>query len=259
MAGILLEGEPVSDEERARFSMEHAAKQREAAVERSLVWRREHERRLALATAVGGTMLSDDTVPPGGYLTLTVDKGQRLRVVDLEGRQAVDFLCFDRAEPQNRYNAANTIKINRSIYIGLGFKLYSDYGDILMTIVEDTVGSHDTIGGCCSRQMNYLRYGVPDTPNCRDNFLAALSAHGLDSRDIPANLNFFMRVPVLENGEAEIVEGTSMPGDYVELRAERDVLVAISNCPQVFNPCNGWNPTPIRVIRWAGADQAAMS
>ena len=119
-----------------------------------------------------------------------------------------------------------------------------------MTVADDTVGQHDTIGGCCSSEINYLRYGIKDTPSCRNNFIAALAEHGLRSRDIPANLNFFMYVPVAADGATEIVEGHSEPGDFVDLRAERDVLIAISNCPQIYNPCNGWNPTPIRVIHW---------
>jgi urea carboxylase-associated protein 1 len=168
----------------------------------------------------------------------------------LEGRQAVDFMCYDAQDFENRYNAANTIKFNQSIFIGTGFKLYSDRADVLMTVSGDTVGYHDTIGGCCSTEANYLRYGVEGTPSCRNNFLAALAEHGLGSRDLPANLNFFMYVPVNEDGSTEILEGKSEPGDYVDLVAERDVLAVISNCPQIYNPCNGWIPTPIRVIEW---------
>ena len=251
MAGILLEGRDVSDEERERHARAISAKERAAALARlDSIKPRDTAGAIAAAVAVGGTVLEDKVVAPGTFYSGPMSKGERLRIVDLEGRQAVDFLCYDLYDTKNRYNAANTIKFNRSIYVGKGFKFYSDRADILMSLVEDTVGSHDTIGGCCSAHSNYLRYGVKNTPNCYDTFLAAIKPHGLDSRDIPSNLNFFMYVPVREDGSSEILEGLSIPGDYVEVLAERDVLVAISNCAQIFNPCNGWNPTPIRLIRW---------
>lgn len=251
MAGILLEGQKVSAEERARYAREFAAQQRAQAQQRQQQeWRGIGDQLLRKAAQVEGTVLRDSIVQAGAHAAFRMKANERLRIIDLEGRQAVDFLCYDGADTENRYNAANTMKVNRSVYIGRGFRLFSDHGDVLMTIVEDTVGGHDTIGGCCSEPMNRLRYGVPDTPNCRANFIAALKAHGLGPRDIPANLNFFMHVPVSANGETEILEGKSRPGDFVELRADRDVLVAISNCPQIFNPCNGWNPTPIRLLTW---------
>ena len=160
------------------------------------------------------------------------------------------MLGIDQHDPENRYNAANTIKGARSVYLGQGARLYSDRGDVLMTIVEDTVGHHDTIAGACSTEFNYRRYGIPDTPSCRCNFMVGLARHGLSARDIPANINFFMNVPVRADGSTEIVDGLSEPGDFVDLRAERDTLVVISNCPQHFNPCSGWNPTPVRLIEW---------
>jgi urea carboxylase-associated protein 1 len=124
-------------------------------------------------------------------------------------------------------------------------------GNVLFTVVDDTCGRHDTIGGCCSRESNRVRYGVEEGPNCRDNFLAALAPHGLGKRDIVANINFFMYVPVSDDGAMAIVEGLSKAGDYVGLRAEMDVLAALSNCPQVNNPANNYNPTPIRIVVYA--------
>lgn len=251
MAGILLEGDDVTDEQRAAHAREVAARNREASVKRaSEAKARVGEEKLARATRIDGTILSDEIVPAGAYYTRKIRAGGRLRIIDLEGQQAVDFLCYDLADPENRYNAANTIKLNRSIYIGAGFRLYSDRAEVLMTVVEDTVGFHDTIGGCCSGEANYLRYGIKGTPSCRANFVAALAEHGLQPRDIPANVNFFMYVPVNPDGSTEIVEGRTVPGDFVEVQAEKDVLVAISNCPQMFNPCNGWNPTPVRIVEW---------
>jgi uncharacterized protein YcgI (DUF1989 family) len=152
----------------------------------------------------------------------------------------VDFLVYDAANVENRYNAANTIKINRSIYVGAGGRLISELGDVLMTVSEDTVGHHDTLGGCCSTEVNALRYGIKGTASCRNNFIAALAEHGLGSRDIAANINFFMNVPVRPDGSTEIVEGLSEPGDFVDLR-ERNVLVVISNC-LTLQPVLGWDP-----------------
>ena len=251
MAGILLEGDKVTDEERAAHARAVAAKEREASIRRVAEAKaRVGKQKLAKALELDGKVLSDQIVQPGAHYTRKIAAGDHIRIIDLEGQQAVDFLCYDLSNTEIRYNAANTIKLNRSIYIGAGFKLYSDSGEGLMTVTADTVGSHDTIGGCCSSEVNYVRYGIKGTPSCRDNFIAALAAHGMRPRDIPANINFFMHVPVRPDGSTEIVEGKSEPGDFVDLRADKDVLVVISNCPQLYNPCNGWNPTPVRIIEW---------
>jgi urea carboxylase-associated protein 1 len=190
----------------------------------------------------------DRVIPPGGWWSGVLERGEICRIVDLEGRQAVDFLCYNADDPAERYNAADTMKIGGSIFMNEGTKLYSGLGNVLMTIVRDTVGRHDTIGGCCSAESNRVRYGVVDTPNCRDNFLKALAPFGLGRKDIVANINFFMYVPVAADGAMAIADGPSRPGDLVELRAEMRVLVAISNCPQIHNPASGFNPTPIRLV-----------
>ena len=195
-----------------------------------------------------GTILDDQVIPPNGDWGRVIRRGERLRIVDLEGKQAVDFLCYDAANPEERYNAADTMKYAGTILLTTGHGIYGDRGRALFTIVADTCGRHDTIGGCCSAESNLLRYGTPGTPNCRDNFLRALARFGLGRRDIVANLNFFMNVPVEPDGRMSLAEGYSKPGDYVELRAETDALAVISNCPQTRNPVNGWNPTPIRVL-----------
>lgn len=251
MAGILLEGSDVSMQQRAEFAKSMAAEQRAHAIARLAALPQEEMRaRADDAVRIQGTTIADTVIPEGRHWSMRLAKGDSLRIIDLEGRQAVDFLCFDARNTENRYNAANTIKLNRSIFLQAGSKLYGELGDPLMTIVGDTVGYHDTIGGCCSTEMNFLRYGVPNTPSCRNNFGAALRELGLTSRDLVANVNFFMFVPVAANGGTEIVEGKSQPYDYVELRAECDLMIAISNCPQIYNPCNGWNPTPIRLIHF---------
>jgi len=197
---------------------------------------------------VTGKIVEDRIIPPGEPWGRVVKAGQVLRIVDLQGRQAVDFLCYNAADPSERYNAADTMKYAKTIFLTTGHGIYSDMGRRLFTIVEDTCGRHDTIGGCCSAASNELRYGTKETPNCRQNFLRALEPFGLGKKDIVANLNWFMNVPVDADGAMAIVDGVSKPGDHVDLRADMDVLAVISNCPQTRNPCNGFNPTPIRVV-----------
>ena len=192
-------------------------------------------------------MTSSDIIPPGGRWSKRLETGDRLRIVDTHGQQAVDFLCFAADAPHDRYNAANTLKLARTIYIGAGVTLYSELARPLLRMVEDTCGRHDTLAGCCSAEMNELRYGVKDTKSCRANFIAAYADWGMSAADIVANVNFFMNVPVAEDGSVAIAEGLSKPGDYVELIAERPVVAMLSNCPQENNACSGWGPTPIEV------------
>jgi uncharacterized protein len=252
MAGIILRGKTVTDEQRAAHVKKLAVKMRTKAVKRmAAAQKRDGKKKLAAALDIPGTILSDEVNEPGAnHYVRKLAKGNRLRIIDLGGQQAVDFLCFDLADTQVRYNAANSIKLNETLYVSTGFKLYSDTAEVLMTVTHDTVGKHDTIGGACSNQVNYLRYGIKNTCSCRDNFIAALETVGLERRDIHANINFFMHVPVAKSGRTGIREGLSRPGDFVELRAEKDVMVVMSNCPQFYNPCSGWNPTPIQVIAW---------
>jgi len=198
--------------------------------------------------AVAGRVIEDRAIAAGGEWSGIVTAGRVLRIVDLEGQQAVDFLCYNAQDPSERYNAADTMKVAGTLFLTTGHGLYSDMGRRLFTIVADTCGRHDTIAGCCSAESNRLRYGVEDTPSCRDNFLRALARFGLGKKDIVANVNFFMNVPVEPDGRMAITDGRSRPGDYVDLRAEMDVLVAVSNCPQIYNPCNGGRPTPIRLV-----------
>ena len=194
-------------------------------------------------------VLQDVVIAPDDNWSGVLVPGQALRIVDLEGKQAVDFLCYNADDPADRYNAADTMKYNKNVYLGAGSGIYSVRATRLFTIVADTMGGgHDTIGGCCSAASNRFRYEVPDTPSCYANFLRALARHGLGEKDIVANINFFMNVPVQPDGTMGIVDGRSKPGDFVELHAEARVLAVISNCPQVHNPCNGFNPTPIRVV-----------
>ena len=199
----------------------------------------------------------DEVQLPGEPWTRVITKGQRLRIVDLEGTQAVDTLCYDAHDYENRYSAANTIRAQGNLFLSTGSTLLSVDGDALATIVADTCGRHDTVGGACSAESNTCRFGqhTRHMHNCRDNFLHGLARHGLGKRDLAPNINFFMNVPVTADGMLDIVDGISEPGNYVELQAERDVLFVISNCPQLNNPCNGWNPTPVRLLVWDAAAQ----
>jgi hypothetical protein len=199
---------------------------------------------------MSGTMVSDEVVGPGRPWSGVVRTGQTLRIVDLEGRQGVDFLCYNAGAPEERYHAANTLKRAGTIRLTTGHVLYSDAARAMFTIVADTYGLHDTIAGCCSAPSNELLYGVMGIPGCRENFLAELGRHGLGRKDIVANVNFFCDVPVHGLGRLEPLTfrpATSRAGDHVDLRAEMDCLAVISNCPQVNNPCTAGAPSPIRV------------
>ncbi|MBC7926814.1 MAG: urea carboxylase-associated family protein [Bryobacteraceae bacterium] len=191
-----------------------------------------------------------------------VKQGQTLRIVDLHGNQAVDTLFYNAEDYSDRYSAQDTIRSQANIYLTTGSQLISTKGNVLMRIVADTCGRHDTLGGACANESNMVRYAIEKRHMhaCRSSFLKAIAqwhggmdTRGLDKRDIPANINFFMNVPVTPEGRLTFEDGISEPGKYVELRAEMDVLVLISNCPQLNNPCNGWNPTPIQVLLWDGA------
>jgi len=192
-------------------------------------------------------------IAAGEPFLFELKEGQTLRLVDLEGNQAIDTLFYHASEPRERYDAQRTLRRQGNAYLSAGSVLYSCFGNPLLTIVADTCGRHDTLGGACSQESNTVRYHA-DTRymhSCRDNFLCACLHDGrLQKRDIGANINFFMNVPVTPEGGLTFEDGISAAGKYVELRAHCDVIVLISNCPQLNNPCNGWNPTPAEVLVW---------
>jgi len=193
-------------------------------------------------------------IPAGEPWSRKIAHGQTLRIVDVDGNQAADTLFYDADDPANRYSASDTIRHQAALYLTTGTILYSSLGDPLLTIVADTCGRHDTIGGACSRESNTMRYALEKEfmHACRDSFICGLHAWrpDLGKRDITCNINFFMNVPVTPDGQLTFADGVSAGGKYVELRAERDVVCVISNCPQLNNPCNAYNPTPIEVIIW---------
>ena len=195
------------------------------------------------------------TVPAGDYWMEVVRKGQVFRIVDLEGNQAADTLFYSAADPAERYSAVDTIREQRNVYLSVGTKLISTQGNPMLEIVADTVGRHDTLGGACASESNTVRYALEKKcmHACRDSWMLAVAENerfGLTKRDITHNINFFMNVPVTPDGGLTFADGVSGPGKYVEMRAEMDVIVLISNCPQLNNPCNGWNPTPAEVLVW---------
>jgi len=194
------------------------------------------------------------TIPATHPWSGVVKKGQTLRIVDLEGCQAVDTLFYSLSDPTERYSAQDTILAQRGPYIATGTHLISNAGRVMATVTADSCGRHDTSAGACSCEANTVRFGhhTRYMHACRENFILALAPHGLTKRDIVPNINFFMNVPITPDGDLAIVDGVSKPGDYVELVAAMDLLCVISNCPQVNNPCNGFNPTPVQVLVWDG-------
>jgi uncharacterized protein len=193
-------------------------------------------------------VISREVVPPGGRWSRRLETGERLRLIDLEGQQAVDFLCYSAELPLDRINLPNTIKLNHSLYISKGCRIYSDHAKVMFSVVEDTCGYHDTLAGCCSNEIDLVRYNVKKSKSCRSNFIAELAKWAMSPSEIVSNINFFMRVPFETDGHVEISDGISKPGDYVELLAEMPVLAMLSNCPQEHNPAAGLRPTPIEVI-----------
>ncbi len=195
-------------------------------------------------------------LPAGEPWLHVVKKGQTLRILDLEGNQAVDTLFYNAQDTAERYSVNDTLRAQGNIYLTTGSQLLSNEGNVMLTIVADTCGRHDTLGGACASESNTVRYALEKRfmHSCRDNYLIALAESDTDmgKRDLVSNVNFFMNVPVTPSGGLTFEDGISAPGKYVEMRAEMDLYVLISNCPQLNNPCNAYNPTPAQLIIWDG-------
>jgi urea carboxylase-associated protein 1 len=193
-------------------------------------------------------------IPAGEPWVREIRRGQYFRIVDLHGNQAVDTLFYNAHDYADRYSAQDTIRSQANLYLTTGTQLMSTAGTVLLTIVADTCGRHDTLGGACANESNMVRYAIEKRHMhaCRSSFLAAVLEwdHGMTKRDIANNINFFMNVPVTPEGKLTFEDGISEAGRYVEMRAETDVLALISNCPQLNNPCNAYNPTPVEVLIW---------
>lgn len=196
-----------------------------------------------------------NTIDAGDYYIGCIKAGQTLRILDLEGNQAADTLFYNAADPSERYSAMDTIREQGNVYLTTGSVLRSNENRPMLEIVADACGRHDTLGGACATESNTVRYDLEKRcmHACRDSWMLALAEHpeyGIGKRDISHNINFFMNVPVTEEGGLTFADGISAPGKYVELTALMDVVVLISNCPQLNNPCNGYNPTPVELLVW---------
>lgn len=199
--------------------------------------------------------LHRDVVPAGDYYMKVVKKGQTVRILDLEGNQAADTLFYNANDPSERYSAIDTIREQGNVYLTAGTKILSDQGNLMLEIVADTCGRHDTLGGACATESNTVRYSIDKKcmHACRDSWLLAVAENeqfGMSKRDITHNINFFMNVPVTAQGGLTFEDGISGAGKYVELKAHMDTIVLMSNCPQLNNPCNAYNPTPVEVLVW---------
>ncbi|MES2826008.1 MAG: urea amidolyase associated protein UAAP2 [Pseudomonadota bacterium] len=194
-------------------------------------------------------------VAAGDYFLGEIKQGQTFRIVDLEGNQAADVLFYNAKDPSERYSAMDTIRTQGNLYLTTGTKLISNTQCELLEIVADTCGRHDTLGGACATESNSVRYSLEKRcmHACRDSWMLAIAEHpefNISKRDITHNINFFMNVPVTNEGGLTFEDGISAPGKYVELTAKMDIIMLVSNCPQLNNPCNGYNPTPIEVLVW---------
>jgi len=199
------------------------------------------------------TVVLDRVIPAKGHWAHEMKKGELLRIEDIEGQQAIDFICYRLENLAEKFWAAHSAKLNGTIYLTKGHVLYSDLANPMMTIVKDTVGVNDVLCGSCSKALDIVRYGEEKAvAGCMDNFEAAIEPWGLERKDVPMCFNIFLDYPVEEQGKVAIDhDAPSKPGDHLDLRAEMDLLAVISNCPQENNPCNGFNPTPIRVTVYA--------
>lgn len=194
-------------------------------------------------------------IEAGDHYIGIVRAGQTLRLVDVEGNEAADTLFFNAHDTAERYSAMDTVREQGQVYLGTGSRLLSGEGNLMLTITADTCGRHDTLGGACASESNTVRYDLEKRHmhSCRDNWMQAIANYpefGLTKRDITHNINFFMNVPVTAEGGLSFADGLSEPGKYVEMEAAMDVVVLISNCPQLNNPCSGFNPTPLEVVIW---------
>jgi urea carboxylase-associated protein 1 len=197
-----------------------------------------------------GRVVRETVIPARWYLAIELSQGQVLRIVDLEGQQVADIVFFNRNNLAEKFSPNNTVTLNRNVYLSNGGRLYSDQANVMCTIVVDTVGRHDFSAGSCSLGTNLLRYGGKAIckATCRGNLTLALSPYGIPMKDVPYTFSVFMNAPVQADGMFILDSARSKPGDYVDLKAEMDLVVAISNCPQELNPVNGPGPSPIKIV-----------
>ncbi len=195
------------------------------------------------------------TIDAGDYYLGKITAGSTFRIVDIEGNQAADTLFYNANNPSERYSATDTIREQGNVYLTAGSQLRTNENNIMLDIVADTCGRHDTLGGACATESNTVRYDLEKRcmHACRDSWMLAIAEkpeYDLSKRDISHNINFFMNVPVTKSGGLTFEDGISGAGKYVEMEAKMDLIILISNCPQLNNPCNGYNPTPVELLIW---------
>ncbi len=204
---------------------------------------------------VPGKVVKEWVIPAKEYAAFTLRPGQVLRFVDVEGKQVPDMVCFNEKDVTEDLNTGYSQLLNKRRELRKGDVLYSVLCNPMMTILDYSNAESHAYGAMCSEELNRRRYGLPGTRNCRDNLTLALAPWGLNRRQIPYAFKPFMRVVVSPDGTMQIQEPTSQPGDFYDLRAEMDLVVAVSNCPQENNPCNGFKPTPLGIILYEASSE----
>jgi urea carboxylase-associated protein 1 len=196
------------------------------------------------------------SIDAGDYFIYQINAGDTIRIVDSKGNQAADTLFYNSDDVSERYSAMDTIREQRALYLTSGSMLKTNLNRDMLEITADTCGRHDTVGGACATESNTVRYDLEKRcmHACRDSWMLAIQEnenYGLTKSDITHNINFFMNVPITKDGKLTFEDGISAPGKYVELKAKINTLVLISNCPQLNNPCNGYDPTPVEILVWS--------
>jgi urea carboxylase-associated protein 2 len=206
-------------------------------------------------------LLWEETIASGGYATRRLARGVRLRLIDLKGDACASLLVFNAEMPTERLNVADTVKVQWNAYLGAGKLLLSDMGRVLMSILEDGAGTHDTFCGTSNPGSNAAKYGnganSGPTPSGRDRFLLGVAKHGLQRRDVHPCVNLFKGVRIEADGTIVPQVGPFAPFRSLTLRAEMDVIVVIANCPHVLDPRKDWTVTPLRATAWRGPATSA--
>ena len=206
--------------------------------------------------AAPADLVWEETIAAGGYATRRLSRGARLRLIDLEGDACASLLVFNAEMPTERLNVADTVKVQWNAYLGQGKLLLSDMGRVMMSIVEDTAGTHDAFCGTSNAATNAAKYGDGSNsgpyPNGRDRFLLGAAKHGLQRRDVHPCINLFKAATIAADGAIVPQIGPYAAGRQVVLRAEMDVVVVIANCPHVLDPREQWSVTPLRATAWRG-------
>lgn len=192
----------------------------------------------------------EETIPGGWYWTTRLARGQSLRLVNDFATPGLSLFAWNADDPSERYNAGDTVKIQWHALLTRGKLLFSDMGRVLASITDDSNPVHDALAGGSTAATNATRYGAAITRNTRDNFILAAGKHGLGRRDIGPCVTFFAPVRTDATGGLVWQDGALKPGDYVDLRAEMNLLVALSNCPHPLCPDPVWAPQPVRAILW---------